>query len=1289
MAAVLAIGLLLGPAAAFPQTADAAGSNCGGLEEIDVYTPEPDDVIQDPVLNWTIRSSLNSIKDHSKLTKEIVGSDRNVYIVYESGAHPENFTDWKMPYLIHDLEGIQYAKNATMVDIAYSADKDTNGLTGIKSLKPLASLTGLTYLKLYRDAIDDISDLAPLTNLEDLNLDFNYEIKDLSAVRNMSRLKTLSVQYSKLESIDAIEDLSSLRLINFSNNRISSLPELSKLTSLEDVNLSGNDLSDADVEKLARVSSITRLDLSGNSRITDIRPLARLINLEEEQTILPSGFNKEDFWAAKEVYSLFYAFNISKMTEDDLELVDIALEAYDRLSDEQKTYFDSAMIKAAKSNKALVEEGEEPVYYEAYDYGGGSRPVFSRIDVSVVDKYGKPLKGASVEKYNEGSLAKSEVTGDNGKVSIKHLSNDQIFEHEIRVKLDGYVSKPDKVTYEVKSGKTYIINGRKATGYEKIVFVMVKEDEITDKSELEKAISDCSAPGEEHTYTAQSYSSYKESLENARSILDNPDAVQSEIDKAASDLRSAYGALEKAEILTTLKIIVSDKNGNSFARPFRLQVYTPGASSDAWNIWADGDKLGKPVSYDRFSGAAYLKAAPNWKKDHVYEIACCNYEAYYFKTNIRIKVGVLSDGTRYISQVNGKNVGSDFTISVTAIPRPGGAVSKENEISPESSGFVTYYKAKADELQEAVYTPESYEAMKAAEQKAVSLSESSSATQEEMNEGAAAYVKTIGSLKERANNVNLEKLIALEFSKEYYTTDSWNEYIRVLESSQLVYSDANASQEEVDEAAARLKTAQSGLVLRGNKSKLKSEISRLEAFKAEEYLLGYEDLKSALAAAGRVDDYTDATQSEVDAAVELLAKAESELVRVPSEPNWFCGPNSFVARITDSDGNPLSGITFKAVSRSGKVVAQKIVSDSNGRIEFNTFDAPVGDEVLVTFAGAPEGVNASCDEVHSFVIKQGSFSWDIGIGTVDGKPYAWGENFVVFAVDVEGKSVKDKSISISSPETVSFVPGSEAKAALVVKDGDRTLEEGTDYVVEYKDCDKEGIASATVRGIGSYRDSVNVPYKVMPITMKTGEVQDFRGEAVKPAVELTDSYHRSLVEGEDYELSYSNNSKPGSASLKVTLKGRYQGSFDENFTIVCNHRYTKYTVKAGLLKDGYTASKCCYCSKIINRKTLAGYSANYLKNFRVSAGRKSFTAKWTKQSKANQAKYTGFQIRYSTSSKMTKAKTISVGKSSASKTIKKLTAKKRYYIQGRTYTKKNGKTYFSSWSAKKSVVTKK
>ena len=85
--------------------------------------------------------------------------------------------------------------------------------------------------------------------------------------------------------------------------------------------------------------------------------------------------------------------------------------------------------------------------------------------------------------------------------------------------------------------------------------------------------------------------------------------------------------------------------------------------------------------------------------------------------------------------------------------------------------------------------------------------------------------------------------------------------------------------------------------------------------------------------------------------------------------------------------------------------------------------------------------------------------------------------------------------------------------------------------------------------------------------------------------------------------------------------------------------------------------------------------------------KKAFYVKWKKSKSANA---TGYQIRYSTKSSMAKAKIKTVkGYKKQIKKIKKLKAKKRYYVQVRVYKTVNGKTYYSKWSKKKSVKTKR
>ena len=88
----------------------------------------------------------------------------------------------------------------------------------------------------------------------------------------------------------------------------------------------------------------------------------------------------------------------------------------------------------------------------------------------------------------------------------------------------------------------------------------------------------------------------------------------------------------------------------------------------------------------------------------------------------------------------------------------------------------------------------------------------------------------------------------------------------------------------------------------------------------------------------------------------------------------------------------------------------------------------------------------------------------------------------------------------------------------------------------------------------------------------------------------------------------------------------------------------------------------------------------------VTALSKGFTVKWKKQA----TKTTGYQIRYSLKSSMSGAKTVTISKTgTVSKKITGLKAKKKYFVQIRTYKTVSGTKYYSAWSAKKSVTTKK
>lgn len=161
---------------------------------------------------------------------------------------------------------------------------------------------------------------------------------------------------------------------------------------------------------------------------------------------------------------------------------------------------------------------------------------------------------------------------------------------------------------------------------------------------------------------------------------------------------------------------------------------------------------------------------------------------------------------------------------------------------------------------------------------------------------------------------------------------------------------------------------------------------------------------------------------------------------------------------------------------------------------------------------------------------------------------------------------------------------------------------------------------------------------------------NYTGKAITPKVSI--KYNgKELVQDEDYKLSYSGGRKNvGYYSMTITAMGQYTG---------------KVTYRFSIIPKGTAITK-------------------------LTKGKKSFSIKWKRQStEMSASRITGYQIRYSTSSKMTSSKYKTVkGYKSTSKKITKLKSKQKYYVQVRTYKTVNGKNMYSSWSSIKSVKTK-
>lgn len=96
------------------------------------------------------------------------------------------------------------------------------------------------------------------------------------------------------------------------------------------------------------------------------------------------------------------------------------------------------------------------------------------------------------------------------------------------------------------------------------------------------------------------------------------------------------------------------------------------------------------------------------------------------------------------------------------------------------------------------------------------------------------------------------------------------------------------------------------------------------------------------------------------------------------------------------------------------------------------------------------------------------------------------------------------------------------------------------------------------------------------------------------------------------------------------------------------------------------------------------------KKVKLVAGKKKIKVTWKKFKKKQQKLIKGFEIRYSTDKDFkTDVKKVTVGQAkAASKKIGKLSSKKRYYVEIRTYTIKDGEKVYSLWTKPKKVKVK-
>ena len=161
----------------------------------------------------------------------------------------------------------------------------------------------------------------------------------------------------------------------------------------------------------------------------------------------------------------------------------------------------------------------------------------------------------------------------------------------------------------------------------------------------------------------------------------------------------------------------------------------------------------------------------------------------------------------------------------------------------------------------------------------------------------------------------------------------------------------------------------------------------------------------------------------------------------------------------------------------------------------------------------------------------------------------------------------------------------------------------------------------------------------------------------------------------------------------ILNKGTNNSSNPKTYDIDTKFTLKNPTRKGYSFSGWYTNSKYTG-NKITNTSALKGNVSLYAKWTKTQSSKTSFSKlKSNKSSISVKIKsvkgVSGYEIRYSTSSKMSKPKTVKLSSSKVSTSIKKLKSKKNYYVQVRTYKiDSTGAKVYSGWSKTKSIKTK-
>ena len=245
------------------------------------------------------------------------------------------------------------------------------------------------------------------------------------------------------------------------------------------------------------------------------------------------------------------------------------------------------------------------------------------------------------------------------------------------------------------------------------------------------------------------------------------------------------------------------------------------------------------------------------------------------------------------------------------------------------------------------------------------------------------------------------------------------------------------------------------------------------------------------------------------------------------------------ATVTVKGKGKLSGtksVTFKI---NAKPIKNAVITYNNS-LTYN--GSTLSPAVTVKYGNATLKKNTDYTVAYSNNVNAGT-----GTITITGKGIYGGSVKKTFTIKKLGISATAVSGTGNKVYT-----GSAIKPVPAVKAGGRTLKNGTDFTVSYKNNTEPGTATLSVTGKGNYSGSVSKTFKITARAINDVEVTVpdtvFTGEQVRPDVVVSYGSYQ-FISDSDYTLSFKDNVNIGTASVVVTGKNHLSGSRTVTFPI--------------------------------------------------------------------------------------------------------------------------------------------